>query len=317
VRAILHGLFVATGAGMGLMDTIKCNDIIDMNLSAANAALSKHFGADVIILKGPMKPPVDDIVKDAIEELKSPKDRSRPRSKLVVMLETNGGYVEVVEHIASVFRHHYKTVEFIVPHHAYSAGTLLVLSGDEIYMDYYSVLGPIDPRFDMDGINLPGMGYLAKYTALVKAVNAAEDPASVRAELAILINKFDPAILFTIEQAIEQSKSLVREWLPKYKFKAWKVKKTSRKRVTKADKRKRAEQIATILGDAERWHSHGRGITMKILTSEEIRLNVVNYGENETMYQNISQYYGLFKDYIRNRHFESAIHSERGLRRLG
>ncbi len=49
--------------------------------------------------------------------------------------------------MVSVMRKHYKEVSFIVPSHAYSAGTVLVLSGDKIYMDYYSVLGPIDPQY--------------------------------------------------------------------------------------------------------------------------------------------------------------------------
>ena len=36
-------------------------------------------------------------------------------------------------------------MNFIVPEYAYSAGTIFCMSGDNIYMDYYSVLGPIDP----------------------------------------------------------------------------------------------------------------------------------------------------------------------------
>jgi ClpP class serine protease len=53
-----------------------------------------------------------------------------------------------VERIVSVFRKHYDIVEYVVPNYAYSASTILVLSGDEIYLDYYSVLGPIDPQME-------------------------------------------------------------------------------------------------------------------------------------------------------------------------
>ena len=79
---------------------------------------------------------------------------------------------------------------------AYSAGTILALSGDKIYMDYYSVLGPIDPQFlDSNGKQLlPGVGYLRKYNELVKQINESES--APKAELAFLIKKFDPAMLF-------------------------------------------------------------------------------------------------------------------------
>ena len=48
--------------------------------------------------------------------------------------------------MVETLRHHYDIVDFVVPTHAYSAGTIFVMSGDSIYMDYYSRLGPIDPK---------------------------------------------------------------------------------------------------------------------------------------------------------------------------
>ncbi|WP_414521440.1 SDH family Clp fold serine proteinase, partial [Umezakia ovalisporum] len=64
---------------------------------------------------------------------------------LLVILETEGGSIETTERIADVFRHHYPLgeVSFLIPNFAMSAGTILVMSGDRILMDYYSVLGPI------------------------------------------------------------------------------------------------------------------------------------------------------------------------------
>ncbi|HVZ70535.1 MAG TPA: ATP-dependent Clp protease proteolytic subunit [Rhizomicrobium sp.] len=299
------------------MDTIKCNGVIEMMLSQGNQALGKLFKSEVIFLKAPMNPPLDDAVKNEIEELKA--DKKKSKDKLTVIVETNGGYIETVERIVSVFRNHYSAVEFVVPNYAYSAGTILVLSGDELYMDYYSILGPIDPQVGSDDGNgsLPGMGYLAKFEELVAQINdASKGPEETRAQVAYLIKRFDPAKLFTIEQAIEHSKALLREWLPKYKFKSWTVKETSGAAVTDADREQRANQIADALGDAKRWHSHGRGVGIKELTGPDIKLKVQNFGENATLNQNISQYYGLLSDYMaRNRH-TSALHTRRGLRRL-
>lgn len=205
-----------------------------------------------------------------------------------------------------------------MPNYAYSAGTILVLSGDEIHMDYYSVLGPIDPQVDSGDGYVPGMGYLAKFEELKAVINdPAKDAATTRAELNYLVTKFDPAKLFWIEQSIEHSKQLLREWLPKYKFKSWTVKETSGAPVTEKDREERADAIAMCLGDAKRWHSHGRGVTIKELASDDIKLKINNYGDNQDLYRNISHYYGLFIDYMRRRGMSSAIHSSRSLRSLG
>jgi hypothetical protein len=298
------------------MDTIKCNSAIEMFLSQSNQTIAKHFDSDVVFLKAPMQQGVDDAVKHEIEELKVLRNS---KDKLTVILETNGGYIETVERIANTFRNHYTVVDYIIPNYAYSAGTILVLSGDEIYMDYYSILGPIDPQVTLDDSDnsAPGMGYLAKFQEYLAKINdPANPPDTTRAELAYLIKRFDPAMLFIIEQSVEHSKQLLREWLPKYKFKTWTVKETSGAPVTDADRQQRADEIATVLGDAKRWHSHGRGVGLKELESEEIKLKVVNYGKNVTLNRNISNYYGLLIDYMGKNRYGGALHSRRGMRRL-
>lgn len=307
------------------MDTIKCNSAIEMILRQGNLSLAKHFDSDVIFLKAPMHPPVDDIVKDEIEELKALKrPKEKPKEKLTVFVETNGGFIETVERIVSIFRQHYKYVEYLVPNYAYSAGTILVLSGDELYMDYYSVLGPIDPQVDTeDGGSAPGMGYLAKFQELLEQINGSENkdgsekkPEDIRAQLAYLIKRFDPAKLFIIEQAIEHARSLLRDWLPKHKFKSWTVKETTGAAVSDQDRQDRAATIAEVLGDAKRWHSHGRGVGIRELESEEIKLKVVNYGKDLDLNRNVSHYYGLYIDYLFKNGYRGGLHSRRGVRRL-
>jgi hypothetical protein len=192
------------------------------------------------------------------------------------------------------------------------------MSGDEIYMDYYSVLGPIDPQYPgEDGKYVPGMGYLAKFQELLEKVNdpPGGDDNRVKAELAILIKKFDPAKLFDIEQSVDHAKSLLKEWLPKYKFKDWATTATGRP-VEADDKIKRAEDIASVLGDAKRWHSHGRGITIRELESEEIKLKIKDFGIDPKLNATIRHYHGLFIDYMRKRGFRGALHSARGVRRV-
>ncbi|WP_019397235.1 MULTISPECIES: SDH family Clp fold serine proteinase [unclassified Pseudoxanthomonas] len=299
------------------MERLRAESIVDGFLNNCNMDLGRALAADVLSIVGPMAPPWDDVVRLAIEELAEARDDdpAAGAEKLAVVLETTGGYIETVERMVRAMRQHYQEVIFIIPNFAYSAGTVLALSGDDIYMDYHSVLGPIDPQYGAsNGEYVPGMGYLAKYKELVQTINAAPDAGHVRAEISYLIEKFDPAKLFHIEQAIEHSKSLLREWLPRYKFKNWHARSTSGAAVSDADKQTRANEIAEVLGDAQRWHSHGRGITCDDLGSEEIKLKINNYGTDAELKRSIRNYHNLLVDYMGKRSWPAAIHTKLGLR---
>lgn len=300
------------------MRTPKADDLIEAELKKHNEALAKHFVADAVIIKAPIRFGIDNEIRDEIENLHL--DGDRPKT-LTVLLETTGGYIEVVERIYNVFRKHYQLVNFIVPNFAYSAGTVLVLSGDEIYMDYFSVLGPIDPQLENEnGRFVSGLGYLAKYQELLGTINSAETPASVRAELAYLLKKFDPAELFDLKQAKGHAEDLLEEWLSRHKFKDWNETETNKAPVTDDHRRARAKSIAEILGNPERWRSHGRGIGLKELTSEEIRLKIVDFGSDDGLNGKVRSYYGLFTDYCRKTGVDgveaAVMHTSNGLRRF-
>ena len=303
-----------------MTETIKANEFIEYSLVGCNGEIARQLKSDVIFIRAPIFRRLDDLIRIEIEKILRNKGRGNSIRKqkyprLTVLLETNGGYVEVVERINNIFRKHYVAVDFVVPNYAYSAGTVLVLSGDNIYMDYYSVLGPIDPQLeDSSGTFKPGMGYLYKYNDLVEKSRNGE---ITDAELFFMSKRFDPAIMFIIEQAKNHSEDLIKEWLPKYKFKNWKTTNRRRKQVTYAMKKARAAQIADILGDAAKWHSHGRGISMRELCGAEIKLKINNFGEKQILNDAIRQYYDLFVDYITKTQTEYAIHSQQGLKRIG
>ncbi len=297
------------------MNTTTTEKIIERELRQANQKLSLILKSDIFLLCAPMTPDLDFYVRDKIEEIKKGENGTE---KLTVLLETEGGAIEVVERIVRILRRHYPCVEFIIPNYAYSAGTVLALSGDEIHMDYYSVLGPIDPQLDFEtGRTLPGLGYLNNYRELLTKVNEAAQSEygvqSVQAELSLLINKFDPATIFLIEQSIQHSKKLLEDWLPKYKFRNWDVTETKGEKVTEEKKKSRAESIANTLGNAEEWHSHGRGIHMKELRSNLIGLKIKDFGKNEKLSEAIRFYYALFKDYIVKIDAKTALHSRYGI----
>lgn len=296
------------------MESIDVDQLFTGFAQQLNQKLGEELKGDCVFLSSAITPPLDDVFRVSIESMQS---AGNTQDHLIVMLETNGGYIETVERIVSVMRKHYKTVTFIVPSHAYSAGTVLVLSGDHIWMDYYSVLGPIDPQFaDDDGRSLlPGAGYLAKFEELMKTVNA-DKMNERKAELAYLIKRFDPAKLFHIEQAIEHGQSLIETWLPKYKFKNWKKTNTNGRNVTPTMRKERAKKIAQTLGNAEKWHSHGRGITMKELSEDEINLLIEDFGSKSELSKIIRNYHGLCIDYAAKNGVRNFIHTPQRFRKV-
>jgi len=195
-----------------------------------------------------------------------------------------------------------------------SAGTVLVMSGDSIYMDYYSVLGPIDPQSPKDGGMIPVLGYLEQYKRLVE--KSAKGNLTT-AELAFLVQKFDPAELYKYEQASELSVSLLKEWLVKYKFKNWKKTLTRGKTVTEAMRKRRAEDIARALNRTDKWNSHGRGISMEVLRSEDIKLQIEDFGADAKISQALRVYHNLIKDYAAKVGSRNVLHTRDGFTWIG
>jgi Serine dehydrogenase proteinase len=292
-----------TGESMAKVDQ---NDLtatrkyVESELSRRLQEIEKLLKCDVITCIHGIGPPFDDVVRDHIEDIQN------RRSSLLVILETDGGSIETAERIADVFRHHYpKEVCFLVPNFAMSAGTVLVMSGDKIYMDYYSILGPIDPQVrNRNGSFVPALGYLEKYDQLVKK---SKTPSGLSAaELAFLVQKFDPAELHRFEQARDHSVDLLKKWLVQYKFKDWMKTRTKGKTVTPAMREKRAADIANKLNDTKRWRSHGRGLSMEVI-EKDLNLIVENFGTNSELNKNVRSYYRMLQDFLASRNHSVAV----------
>ncbi len=262
--------------------------------------LETEIAADVLAFAGPIIWSMDDLIRDAVEE------RQPKRGKLAVVLETGGGYIEVAQRIADTIRKHYGYVEFIIPNFAMSAGTVLCMAGDAIHMDYYSILGPIDPQVERPGSGewVPALGYLKQYERLIKKSQEGE---LTTAELAFLVQRFDPGELYRYEQERELSISLLKEWLVKYKFKNWKKTETRGVAVTEQIKIDRAAAIAEMLNETERWHSHSRPISMEVLR-KDLKLQIEDFGLNPTLNRAIRDYYKLLRDYMTKTRANIAVH---------
>jgi len=281
------------------IDPGNSNNIIEAQLDTHLSGIEKVLDADVLTFCGQILHGIEDLLRDSVEEISNRKPR------LVVLLETSGGYIEVVQRIVTVFRHHYTTVDYVIPNYAMSAGTVLAMSGDAIYMDYFSVLGPIDPQVEHDGRLIPALGYIAKYKELI---DKSAKGKLTTAEITYLISKFDPAELYYYERAKELSNSLLKDWLVRYKFKNWKETKTRKVKVTEATKKKRAGEIADMLNDTKVWNSHGRGISMAVLEND-VKLQIEDFGANKPMNDAVTGYHRLLRDYMMKRGNKWVIHT--------
>ncbi len=277
---------------------------VESELTRRLKTIEEHLDCDVITCIHPISQPMDDLIRDSIEDIQG------RRAKLLVILETNGGSIETAERIADVFRHHYPNeVNFLVPNFAMSAGTVLVMSGDNIHMDYYSILGPIDPQVrNRDGQFVPALGYLEKYDELIRRSNRGSLSA---AELAFLIQKFDPAQIHRFEQARDHSVDLLKKWLVQYKFKNWKKTETGKKAVTAKMREARASEIAKALNDTKRWRSHGRGLSMSVIKSD-LNLLIANFGDDPELNKKVRSYYRLLQDHMSGKGHTIALQTRDG-----
>jgi len=269
--------------------------------------IEEVVNADVICCIHPILPPFDDMVRQRVEDIPDKKQN------LLVILETDGGSIETCERIADVFRHHYKgEISFLIPNFAMSAGTILVMSGDRILMDYYSVLGPIDPQIrNSNGEYVPALGYLEKYNEMVAM---SRKGIMTTAELAFFLDKFDAAQLHRFEQAREHGVDLLKQWLVQYKFKNWTKTNTRKITVTPKMKSDRAKEIAKKLNDTKMWRSHGRGISMEVVR-KKLNLIVEDFGTDPNLAalnRGGGAFYRLLQDYMQRRGWGYVVLTREG-----
>ena len=275
-------------------ETIRPNftleDVSKYWLNSKLAGIEEHTEKDVLTIYGNIIPGIDIRVRIAIEGL------NERKATLLVILHTNGGVVEEVRNIVQILRHHYDQVHFLVPVCAMSAGTVLALSGDKIYMDYFSRLGPIDPQLFTSNSAIPALSYLHQYKKLIEKSQQGQ----LSSAEYVLLNKLDLAELHRIELAAELSRSLIEDWLVKYKFKDW--------RKNDQEKRERAQQIAKKLNDQQKWYTHGSSIHRDIL-EQDIGLKIDDYSIDKNLKKLIWEYFWSLSDYASKVGAPSFIHS--------
>jgi hypothetical protein len=191
---------------------------------------------------------------------------------LDIFLETPGGSGETTEEIVEFLRSKFDTVAFVVAGEAKSAGTIMVLSGDEILMTETGSLGPIDAQIRI------GRSVMSAHDYMDWVKNTREE-AQKKGELnpfdATMVAQITPGEIGGVYHSLEFARDLVRKWLVKYKFKNWTVTESKKLPVTKKMKEDRADEISAELTNHSRWRSHGRSIKAANLESIGLKIERV------------------------------------------
>lgn len=275
------------------------NDTIKSLLNKELNELEAYLQADVLTFYGPIFDGSEASFLQVVEQL----SQQKAHDKLFIILTTSGGSAIAVERYVNITRQHYKEVNFIIPDRAFSAGTLFCMSGDNIYMDYYSVLGPIDPQVsNKEGRWVPALGYLDKINELIQK---AQNNTLTQAEF-IILKDFDLAELRAYEQAKELTIDLLKKWLVEYKFKTW-TKHKNGDSVTRDEKDERAKEIADNLSNNRIWKSHSRPLNIKVL--EELKLIITDFGKDEKLTNYLRAYHRLVVDFTSKNQLNVFVHT--------
>lgn len=195
--------------------------------------------------------------------------------KVDMYIETPGGSGQTAEDIVRCLHNNFETVSFVVSGEAKSAGTIIVLSGDEILMTETGSLGPIDAQMRVGRSIISAYDYVEW---VEKKRKEAEDKGQLNPFDATMVAQITPGELGSVFHALKFAEDLVVKWLPEHKFRKWEVTKTRKIPVTKEMKEERAKDIAKKLTKHSDWQLHGRSI--KIEDLEEIGLEITKVDDD-------------------------------------
>jgi hypothetical protein len=122
--------------------------------------------------------------------------RSTPPDKPIdIILHTPGGIALAAEMMAMAIKFHPEKVTVIVPFYAMSGGSMMSLAADEIMMEKYSMLGPVDPQIPTPDGNTWPAGSLESLASL-KPLLKISDKMIVMTDVAKL--EIDNAVAFVM-----------------------------------------------------------------------------------------------------------------------
>lgn len=197
-------------------------------------------------------------------------------SSIDVLLHSPGGRPDATERIVGILRNKFKEVNFLIPHSAYSAATMLALSGNGIVLHPSATLGPIDPQVSVptkEGMIrfVPAKSILNGFAKAKKHIKD-EGPETLPAYIP-LIEKYSLDLFELCEDSEKLSKELVTSWLRKYMFAG---EKNNARKIKKA---------ASYFSDYDTHKIHSRPLTPEKLSSFGLKIEVATNPLRDLMWE--------------------------------
>lgn len=175
-----------------------------------------------------------------------------------VLLHSPGGRPDATERLVCLLRDRFKEVNFLIPHSAYSAATMLALSGNSIVLHPSAILGPIDPQIN----GVPARSIKRGFEKAKERISK-EGPEALPAYIP-LIEKYSLELLELCEDSEKLSKELVSTWLKKYMFSGEKG----------ADKK--IKKAVSYFSDYDTHLMHSRPLSMDKLTDFGLKIELAD-----------------------------------------
>lgn len=211
-----------------------------------------------------------------------------------VLLVTPGGITQQVPQFVNALRSKYETVNFILPYMCMSAGTLFVLSGNSIWMDQRSFIGPIDPQVKgKSGEWVPAQSILK----ILEIIHEEGDKqlktgGQVPWHYVRLLDGMDHRQIGNAFTSSEYVVKMASEFLFKYKFRDWNNHLKTGAVVSSVEKKARAEEIASLLGKNDHWKSHSHGIDRKTV-KEVLKIKIEDIESIPNLEKSVRQLWAL------------------------
>jgi len=195
-----------------------------------------------------------------------------------VLLHSPGGKPDATERIVSILRNKFDEVNFLIPHSAYSAATMLALSGDHIILHSSASLGPIDPQIN----GVPARSIKRGFEKIKEKISS-EGPESLPAYIP-LIEKYSIELLELCEDSERLSKELVSEWLEKYMFKD----------LAGVEKNQIIKNAVEYFSDYDKHLLHSRPLSMEKIKELRLKIELADKKLEELLWESYILINGFF-----------------------
>lgn len=162
-----------------------------------------------------------DTIRKFYEHIKDINEKDRSKTKIDLLIVSNGGDGTVPWRLVTLFREYAKEFNVLIPYRAFSAATLTALGADKIIMHPMGMLGPTDPTvtnsFNPEDKSNRKLGIsvedVTAYISLIKEdVGIRHEDELVQA-FNILADKVHPLALGNVKRSLSQSKMMAQKLL--------------------------------------------------------------------------------------------------------